>query len=546
MGQINLLCSSKRHGYDRRLWAKFPSVALLNENFCVACPKHLGNTDYNAALDLDFLAAKPTTMHWTFTFPPPQAECLSFIAAHIQAPGLRRRAPRRWMGLGATLLAGLRAALLLSPKPPASAPPALIVLLLSLAVAAQFLLDGLMAGWSGEWFPEAWPAFFFPALLCLIAAALAAEGPCFAASLALLLALALPIEFLERLRWHGINAGLAPAWLEADSAALIAPVWFALTAALALARLAPAQGVRRWLRAILLAPLLAAAWIEIPRGDAPWGLDSEALDAAHGEELMQEGVFYRQAELLENALAQLRPGRPRQVDLYFLSLGGDAGAAVFMREASAARQLMNERFGAQGRSLVLANHYGDAADYPIASVTSLRRSLHKIASVMDKDQDILFLFLTSHGSPDHQLALEFWPLRFEPLNPQVLRALLDEIGIRWRVLVISACYSGGFITDLQNEDSIIITAAAPDRASFGCSNENDWTYFGGAFFDQALREESDLERAFALAQAAIAAREEAEQEIHSEPRIAAGAGMRKKWADYLASLHNARASGRHP
>jgi hypothetical protein len=411
-------------------------------------------------------------------------------------------------------------------------------------VLAHFLLDDLLIGWSGTWFPEAWPALLFPALLCLIAAAIGADAQRFATSLALLLALALPIQILERLRWHSVGAGLAPIGLEEEAGAWIAPLWFALSATLALARLNPRRG--RWLAALALAPLLALAWAWIPREDAPWGLESESAEAARSEELLQEDIFYRQAELLEDALARLRPRRPGKPNLYFLGLGGDAGAGVFLREASAARQLMDERFGAQGRSLVLANYYGGALDYPIASVTSLRRALHKIASVMDKDQDILFLFLTSHGSPDHQLALEFWPLRFAPLNPETLRGLLDEAGVRWRVLVISACYSGGFITDLQNEDSIIITAAAPDRASFGCSDQNDWTYFGEAFFDQALREESDLERAFAQAQAAIAVREEAEQEIHSEPRIATGAGMRKKWADYLATLPLGRIGGRHP
>jgi len=34
---------------------------------------------------------------------------------------------------------------------------------------------------------------------------------------------------------------------------------------------------------------------------------------------------------------------------------------------------------------------------------------------------------------------------------------------------------------------IVVAAAGPDKKSFGCSHEAEWTHFGKAFFDEALR-----------------------------------------------------------
>ena len=65
--------------------------------------------------------------------------------------------------------------------------------------------------------------------------------------------------------------------------------------------------------------------------------------------------------------------------------------------------------------------------------------------------------------------------------------MLDDAGIRNRVIVVSSCYSGTFVDALRDDDTLVMTASAKDRNSFGCSNEADFTYFGKAYFDEALR-----------------------------------------------------------
>jgi hypothetical protein len=155
----------------------------------------------------------------------------------------------------------------------------------------------------------------------------------------------------------------------------------------------------------------------------------------------------------------------------------------------------------------------------------LAATFKRIGSLMDRDHDVLFVFLTSHGTHDHRFSLSFWPLALYDLTPTDLRTLLDDAGIQNRVVVVSACYSGGFVDALKDPHTLVITAAAADRSSFGCSNEADFTWFGRAYFDEALRKTRSFTEAFALAAPVIAQRERQEGFDPSEPQIAEGAAI---------------------
>src|SRR5262249_43766878 len=154
------------------------------------------------------------------------------------------------------------------------------------------------------------------------------------------------------------------------------------------------------------------------------------------------------------------------IDLYLVGVAGYASQDVFMREVNSVDKLFRERFGAEGHTVRLINNAKSVADTPIASVTAIRAALARVAEVMDRDEDILFLYLTSHGSEDHRFSLDFWPMRFKPLDPGTLRKLLDESGIKRRIVVVSACYSGGFVEPLKDANTLVITASAGDRNSF--------------------------------------------------------------------------------
>lgn len=144
-------------------------------------------------------------------------------------------------------------------------------------------------------------------------------------------------------------------------------------------------------------------------------------------------------------------------------------------------------------------------------------------------EDLIFLYLTSHGSRDHQLTLEQPRLQLADLPASELAALLRPLRDRHKVLVISACFSGGFIPPLQDDKTLVMAAARADRVSFGCSEENDFTYFGRALFAEALNQTDDLRRAFELARASVAEREQADGFEPSEPQIWAPRAVLEQW-----------------
>ena len=105
---------------------------------------------------------------------------------------------------------------------------------------------------------------------------------------------------------------------------------------------------------------------------------------------------------------------------------------------------------------------------------------------MDRERDVLFLALSSHGKRDAKLVVTNGAFPLNWLTGEDLARMLRESGIRWKVVVISACYSGAFIEHLRDDHTIVITASSPDRISFGCNDRRDLTYFGEAFYRDAL------------------------------------------------------------
>src|SRR5260370_6852432 len=106
-------------------------------------------------------------------------------------------------------------------------------------------------------------------------------------------------------------------------------------------------------------------------------------------------------------------------------------------------------------------------------------SLQVAANGMDAENDVLFLILTSHGSRAG-LAVKAGRLT-QTLTPSNLAEMLARTGMRYKGVVISACYSRVFIPRLANPDTLVITAADTDHPSFASPHKAHWTYFCAAF-----------------------------------------------------------------
>jgi len=242
----------------------------------------------------------------------------------------------------------------------------------------------------------------------------------------------------------------------------------------------------------------------------------------------QEYVYYNQYRLLNNALDPVKPGIAGVNDLFFVGFGADSTQDVFMREIDHVQRAVNERLGTSGRSVALVNNLKTLDSTPLASSTNLRIALKHIGSKMNRDEDVIFLYLTSHGSMNHELAVEMWPLDLNYIRPVDIKTYLDDADIRWRIILVSACYSGGFIKALQDEHSLILTAAASDKTSFGCANENEYTYFGEALFKNMENKPYQFVEHFVQAMEKIKQRELHENLIPSEPQLFIGKLMKEK------------------
>ena len=244
-----------------------------------------------------------------------------------------------------------------------------------------------------------------------------------------------------------------------------------------------------------------------------------------------EATMYRQPDLLAAHLRALKAPRDDRPEVYYVGMAPFAGQDVFKRESAAVKGLFDGRFGTAGRSIALVNHRDSVETLPLASVTNLELTLRHIGRMMRPDKDVLFLFLTSHGT-EGLVSVMFPRFPLNDVTPANLLASLDKSGIKNRVLVISACHSGSFIPALANEDTLILTAARADRTSFGCSNENEWTYFGDAYFNHALRKETSFVDAFEVAKTLISGWEAIQKVTPSEPQISMGSAIRSKLAAF--------------
>ncbi|HEY3697769.1 MAG TPA: C13 family peptidase [Spongiibacteraceae bacterium] len=441
------------------------------------------------------------------------------------------------------LRAGIRAALLLRVNY-----ADLRVSLLQLAALTLLLLlppllfEYLQAGSKGEFtsygLPDALFLFPFGFIVATISAVAARRREMIPALLIIFLAtsigidaltLALPYIFkfnalTKFYRAHYNIIMQLPGW------------WLALAVAAAWTRLLSlpikrAQFVYFALTVFLILPL-NRIWLDRTLWSRPYSETETARQMTNYNAPLQEDVLYLQPKLLNDALAQLQPGRNATVDLYFVGFAPYAEQSVFKREISSVETLLRTRFDTATHAITLINNAGTLHKTPLATVTALELALKRVGQVMNPDEDILFLYLTSHGSREHHLSVQFTPLKLVDLTPEQLRKMLDAAGIKWRVIAISACYSGGFIDALKTDNTLVMTAAAADKTSFGCSDEESFTYFGKAYFDEALRKTASFIDAFAIAKASVTAREKAGGYDPSNPQIALGKNIEAKLREF--------------
>jgi hypothetical protein len=332
-----------------------------------------------------------------------------------------------------------------------------------------------------------------------------------------------------------------PSWLahDADAAyevlvfeyAIVTWIVFVLIRCVAVAFSPPPSFV--WLRAILGGLLLAAPiWLGnyIFANQAWWRGAGEAPAAPGGEfNAASEAVLAAQSYILDNALDKLADERAGETDLYFVAFAPHGRSDAYRADAEAAQHVMDTRWGTDGRSIVLVNNPQTLITAPFATITNLRETLNEVGGAIDAEDDVVMIYIASPTARNNQIAAEQPPLGLVELGPAGLKQLLDDAGIKWRIIVVAACYSGGFVEPLADEYTLVITSSNADAPSFGCDGRTPPTLFGDAFFQQGLGRAGSFEAAFEIAKARVGERESAAGYApRSEPQWRLGEEMAQK------------------
>jgi hypothetical protein len=459
---------------------------------------------------------------------------------------------RSWQLPARTTVLGAALSLVLLRRPRRVALPLgatgfwLALMLVGLALAAD---DWFSSAAPREFDPDGLRGLAFQAMLALAAGGIVARAGASRPRLAWLCAgIALLIPTFTEFALRPLEHNLLPLLTTLPEATMthvtdgIWIAWVVLALWRGLAWIDPGRGRVRHLAVAVCATALLIGpryWVDAGHLIAS---QSEESDESEDEQTQpdqrfdSEAVMRGQDQLLDEALAQLSPQRPDQVDLYLVSFGGDGSEEVFRNEVEYVDRLYRERFDAAGRTLVLLNNPGTTSRFPLATVGNLQRALAAIGHIADPEQDIVQVFITSHGSPQHEIYVNLPPLPLAQVTPQNLRAALDQCGIRHRVVVLSACYAGGFIPALRDPSTMVLAAARADRASFGCGTESDITDFGRALFVDGLNRTTSLTDAFLLAQSEISGWESAQREQHSFPQLSSSREIETQLARWQATV----------
>lgn len=326
-------------------------------------------------------------------------------------------------------------------------------------------------------------------------------------------------------------------WFASDTAFVAGRHWTALLVGLVYLLVLSVRAVRAAYGGVRFRTGLAAILIVLT---APWVMDSLSLDTrlwvpedvqdqtdADDVAAEVEPLLYDQPARITAAVDRVTSTGGSGPSVFYVGFAGDGDQGVFKRETLFAQTVFADHFGSGERSVQLINDVDDRDSFPIATISGLTQTLRLLGARMNTEEDVLVLMLTSHGSKD-SLVVSNGMVPLLQLGPADLRQALDESGIKWRVIIISACYSGIFVEPLETDGTLIATASDAGHTSFGCDDDHDLTYFGEAFLKDAVPTTTSLEAAFKKAAELIQHREGAEHIEHSNPQLYVGPAIRQK------------------
>ena len=278
------------------------------------------------------------------------------------------------------------------------------------------------------------------------------------------------------------------------------------------------------------APVFAGPTFDIRSANAWEYIHAKYLAPKPSPEIAATGTVpggHAQEALLRAEVARLVPQQKGSTDIYAIGVAGWSDLDVFVKEIDGAFEAIAQILPIRDRTIRLVNSPETVESDPHASRRNFAAAVHAVAQVMDRDEDVLLLVMSSHGTAAG-FSLQLPGGTTQVLTPHEVKAVLDEEGIKNRIVIVSACFSGAFVAPLANEDTIVLTAADEKSTSFGCVAGRDWTYFGDAFFRQGLHRGTDFQHAFDHARVLIRSWEMMDRLPPSNPLAHFGSALVEK------------------
>ncbi len=150
-------------------------------------------------------------------------------------------------------------------------------------------------------------------------------------------------------------------------------------------------------------------------------------------------------------------------------------------------------------------------------LTAPRPIFARLTRMAKTAPDGCLVYVTSHGSPDGVVVGD------DETTPAQFASAVDfACGARPTAVIISACFSGVFVPALRGPARFVLTAARPDRSSFGCGESDRYPFFDGCVIEDLPHavDFTDLARRVRLC---VAAREDTEgMRPRSQPQVFIG------------------------
>jgi hypothetical protein len=160
---------------------------------------------------------------------------------------------------------------------------------------------------------------------------------------------------------------------------------------------------------------------------------------------------------------------------------------------------------------------------PAAQHSNVPAIANTLWDLTSRAPDGCLIYFTSHGTEDGIVIDQ------DVMGPTTFAKIVQNAcGTKPSVIVMSSCFSGQFVPPLEGENRMVLSAARPDRTSFGCGELDQYTFFDDCFL-RALPMAGDFPRLGDLTRQCVAFREKqmnatppSKPQLSVGPKVAAG------------------------